>query len=199
MQRVVVILAIFLALTGARAKGAPHVPPLSSVRSIIISTPSDWSIVIGRTGGAMIGIGTDGMTFVSVPEGSFDFAQVYSTLVATLNEPRRKKPSFKLTFLGSDFRTGPTRYTSSASTIAPIFEHARDCLRSSRDQLDDYMRPRAYELDKIWDSRPPLSAERPNHAMERTATHCAIAFSMTKALPLRAALAPVRRRSSYSR
>ena len=161
MQRVVSIFAIFLALAGARAGGAPRVPPLSSVRSIIISTPSDWSIVIGPTGGAMIGVGTDGMNFVSVPERSFDFPRVYHTLVAALHEARPKKPSFKLTFLGSDFRTGPS-YTSSASAIGPIFDHARDCLQSSRDQLDSYMRPRAYELDKIWDSRPPLSAERPN-------------------------------------
>ena len=41
--------------------------------------------------------------------------------------------------------------------------------------------------------------ERPNHAMERTATRCAFTFSVTSAPPLRATRALSGRRSSHSR
>jgi hypothetical protein len=176
MTRVVGILAISFALAATRTEATPRVPPLLSVHAIIISTPSDWSIVIGKTGGAMIGVSSDPTSFVAVPEGSFDFDQVYRALVAVLQQRPQKKASFKLTFLGSDFRSGPTRYTSSAPTIGSIFDHARDCLRSSRDQLDHFMRPRAYELETIWESRPPLSTNSPNHVMERTADRCTLRF-----------------------
>jgi hypothetical protein len=42
-------------------------------------------------------------------------------------------------------------------------------------------------------------AMRSNHAMERTEDRCAFTFEMTSTLPLRAARALVRRRSSCSR
>ena len=151
----------------ARTYAAP-VPALPAIQAIVVSTPSDWSIVIGKGGGAMIGVGSDGHTFVPIPDGSLDFRRVYAALAAVARQNRRGNPSFEISFLRRRFGRGTVRYTDSASVIRPIFDTAGESLRRSRDQLDESLRTRAYELDDVWKSRPPVP-ERPNQAMQRTA------------------------------
>ena len=58
---------------------------------------------------------------------------------------------------------------------------------------------RLHFFEPSFESLTMPASKSPNHAMERTATRCAFAFSMTKTFSPRATIAPGGRRSSNSR
>jgi hypothetical protein len=165
MPRCLTVLSIAFAITSAEAARAPTAPALRLVQAVIISTPSGWSVVVGKSGPVMIGFGSNGSKFVPLPDCSFDFTQVYRALGAVLCHKPIKNARFQLTFVRPYSRGETTRYTDSAQTVRPIFEHARECLRSQTDKL---WRARAHELEELWQSRPPVP-ERPNQALQATA------------------------------
>jgi hypothetical protein len=166
MRRFLVMLSIIISIASTYAAHAPTAPALSVTQAIIISTPSDWSLVISKTGPTMIGVGSNGDEFIPLPACSFDFAEVYHALVAVLRPKPEKKRRFEVTFLRPNLRGETTRYTDSAAAIRPLFDHARECLRS-RDQIDELFRDRAYQLEELWRSRSPVTQDLTMRSSER--------------------------------
>ena len=132
----------------ASAKGAERntVPPLESIREIIIGA-EPWWLRIAPDGSGRFGYGANDSA--SIPKGTYDFAKLFEVLVPVVHSKGKIPEFFLVAFHQRGVTTTYSYYTKRSDIILPLFETGQQkCVLFGGERIRE-----------LWQSRPPKSLE----------------------------------------